>query len=92
MDFSWSDEQLEYRATVEKFTNTCPRSARRVFWQRVQRKEPMGNDFLVRLRRRALVERTHDVKRDMVAARDAAIELNSEQNRLIAEFNIAFFA
>src|SRR6516162_8971063 len=47
---------------------------------------------MVRLRRRALVKRAHDVKPDMIAPRGAPVEIDGEEIGLLAELDIALFA
>jgi len=46
--------------------------------QRVRREEAVRHDLVVRLRRRVLAERAHDIERDVIAPRDTPIEIDGD--------------
>ncbi len=58
----------------------------------LRREKAVRDDFAVRLRRRDLAERAHDIERDMIAPRHAAVEIDRVQNRRLGQLDIALLA
>ncbi len=48
----------------------------------------MSDDFVVRQRRGALVERPNNMERNMIAARIARVEIYREEIRWIGQFDV----
>ena len=70
--------ELGDRSLVEYFGDARARRTRGVLRQRIGREEAVGDDFMIGLRRRALAEKAHHIKRDVIALRDTPIVINHQ--------------
>src|SRR6516162_4020802 len=80
------------RAPAEHFSDARSRGQRRVLRQRIWWEETVRDNFPVRPRRGALMKTADHVQRNVIAPRRAAIEIDCEQCRLLAELDVALFA
>ena len=69
------------RAASEHLGDALARCARGIVRQRAGREEAVRDDFAVRLRRRDLPERTHNIERHVIAPRYPAIEIDGVEHR-----------
>ena len=76
---------------VEHLGDARARRARCILRKRIGRKEAMGHDLVVGLRRRALAEKAHDIERDVIAPRDTPVVINTKQRRRPGDLATALY-
>src|SRR5580704_8665627 len=76
------------RTSVHYLGDAFARRACRFGRQRVGCEETVRHDLVVRLRQRVLEERAHHIERDVIAPRDAPVEIDAEQRRRLHQFDI----
>src|SRR5579872_2358061 len=79
-------------APAKHLGDAMTRSAGRILGERTRREETVRYDFTIRLWRRGLLEGTHDVERNMITPGNAPVEIDREQSRRAAQFDIALLA
>jgi len=79
-------------APAKHLGDAMTRPAGRILGERTRREKAVRDDFTIRLRRRGLLECAHDIERNMITPGNAPVEIDREQSRRAAQFDIALLA